>query len=330
MSLDRPASALRNRLLPLLLVFILSLSALAQQKTKIILDTDIGDDIDDAYALGLILSSPELDLIGIGTSWGNTEQRTKLVSRMLHETGRDDIPVVSGIHTGNDNITQYGWAESFKPSKSRQQNVVDFYLELIDRYPGQITLVAIGPLTNVGALIDRDPVAFRKLKQVAIMGGNATLKSYDVYDGLDTANPAPEYNIMKDVPAAKKLFAAGVPIIMAGLESTTMLKLDEVKRARLWRKSSPLTDSITILYHLWGSTWGGLTPTLFDPMAVAVVIDPTLARLEPMHIEIDDKGVTRNIAGKPANAQVLLAPQTERFFDLIIARLLKQNLQRAE
>jgi len=312
-------------LLLTLLLLLSSAAALATDRTKVILDTDIGDDIDDAYALGLALSSPELDILGVTTAWGATDLRAQLVSRMLYETGRDDIPVVAGVRTGDQKFAQYGWAEWFHHAKIRQQDVVDFYTEEIRRYPGQITLIAIGPLTNVGALIDRDPETFRKLKQVVIMGGNATLASYDIYSGT-SPNPAPEYNITKDVTAARKLFASGVPIIMAGLDATTMLKLDEVKRARLFQKSSPLTDSLTVLYHLWGYT----TPTLFDPMAVSMVIDPTLTRLVPMHIEVDEQGVTRNIPGKPANARVCFDPQIERFFELVTQRLMSQNLHRPD
>ncbi len=314
----------RLLLIAILLLFFSS-AAFGGEKIKIILDTDIGDDIDDAYALALALSSPELEIVGVVTSFGATDLRAQLASRMLYEAGRDDIPVIAGIKTGDQRFSQYGWAEWFHHSKVQHQDVIEFYKEQINRYPGQITLVAIGPLTNVGALIDRDPATFRKLKQVVIMGGNVTLATGDVYGGT-SVNPIPEYNITKDIPAARKLFASGVPIIMAGLDATAMLKLDEVKRDRLFRKSSPLTDSLTVLYHLWGYT----TPTLFDPMAVAMVIDPTMTRLVPMHIEVDDRGVTRNVPGKPANASVCFDPQTERFFSLVIQRLTSQNLQRPD
>src|SRR5512146_330115 len=108
--------------------------AVAANITNIILDTDIGDDIDDAYALGLALSSPELEILGVTTAYDATDLRAKLVSRMLYETGRDDIPVVAGIRTGNDRFAQYAWAESFRHAQVRQQNVVDFYLEQINRY----------------------------------------------------------------------------------------------------------------------------------------------------------------------------------------------------
>jgi purine nucleosidase len=306
-------------------LLLLSTCAFSLEKTKIILDTDIGDDIDDAYALALALSSPELEILGVTTAYGATDRRAVLASRMLYEAGRDDIPVVAGVKTGDAGFAQYGWAEWFRHSQVRKQDVVDFYLEQLERYPGQITLVAIGPLTNIGALIERDPDAFRKLKQVVIMGGNMrfTLQELELGTSRDVIA---EYNITKDIAAAKKLFGAGVPITMAGLDATQMLKLDETKRERLFRKSSPLTDALTVLYHLWGQT----TPTLFDPMAVAMVIDPTMSRTEEMHVQVDDTGVTKSDPSKPANARVCFDPQTERFFALVIQRLRSQSLQRVE
>ncbi len=308
-----------------IIVLILSSTAFPAEKAKIILDTDIGDDIDDAYALALALSSPELEILGVTTAYGATDQRAKIVSRMLYDTGRDDIPVVAGVKTGDAPFAQYGWAEWFRHSQIRKQDVVDFYLEQLNRYPGQITLVAIGPLTNIGALIDRDPAAFRKSKQVVIMGGNMKFTLHDLELGK-SKDVIAEYNITKDVAAAKKLFAAGVPITMAGLDATQMLKLDETKREKLFRKSSPLTDGLTVLYHLWGQT----TPTLFDPMAVAMVIDPTMSRTEEMHVDIDDAGVTRNDPAKSPNARVCFDPQIEKFFSFVIQRLRSQSLQRLD
>lgn len=315
----------RTLALAVIALLMFGCTAFSADKTKIILDTDIGDDIDDAYALALALSSPELEILGVTTAYGATDRRAKVVSRMLYETGRDDIPVVAGIKTGDAAFAQYAWADWFRHAQVRKQDVVDFYLEQLNRYPGQITLIAIGPLTNVGALIDRDPMAFKNLKQVVIMGGNMKFTLHDLELGT-SKDVIAEYNITKDIAAAKKLFAAGVPITMAGLDATQILKLDEIKREKLFRKSSPLTDGLTVLYHLWGQT----TPTLFDPMAVAMVIDPTMSRTEEMHVEIDDAGVTRSDSTKPANVRVCFEPQTERFFDFVVQRLRSQSLQRAD
>jgi hypothetical protein len=142
------------------------LAAAASAPTKVILDTDIGDDIDDAFALGLALQSPEIRVVGITTAWGDTALRARLVNRLLRETHRGGIPVAVGIATKSKvRFTQAGWARGGSVPVARI-DAVDFLLRTIRRNPGEITLVAIAPLTNLGAAIDRDPVTFRRLKRV--------------------------------------------------------------------------------------------------------------------------------------------------------------------
>jgi purine nucleosidase len=140
-------------------------------RTKIVLDTDIGDDVDDAFALGLALQSPELKVVGVTTAWGDTALRARMVRRMLLETGHAEIPVAEGIVTkSKTNFSQAKWAEG-GPEAPRTDGV-EFLLNAIRKNPGELTLVAIGPLTNVGAAIERDPETFRKVKRVVLMGGS--------------------------------------------------------------------------------------------------------------------------------------------------------------
>src|SRR3954449_12969392 len=123
---------------------------------KIIIDTDIGDDIDDAFAVALALRSPELQILGISTTFGDTETRAKLLDRLLGEVGRSDIPVAVGTPTTNINFTQKRYAEGGHFARASHPRAVDFILDQIRRHPGEITLVAIGPLVNIGALINKD------------------------------------------------------------------------------------------------------------------------------------------------------------------------------
>src|SRR5438270_3509227 len=139
---------------------------------KVIIDTDIGDDIDDAFAVALALRSPELQILGISTTFGDTEARAKLLDRLLREVGRSDIPVAVGTPTTNVNFTQKRYAEGGHFARASHSRAVDFILDQIRRHPGEITLVAIGPLVNVGALIDKDAQTFRKLRRVVLMGGS--------------------------------------------------------------------------------------------------------------------------------------------------------------
>ena len=284
-------------------------------KTKIIIDTDIGDDVDDAFALALALTSPEVEILGITTAWGDTRLRARLTDRLLAEAGHADIPVAEGIPTqSKTRFSQARYAEAF-PAKTHPL-AVDFLLRQIAQHPGEITLIAIGPETNIGAAIDRDAATFKKLQRVVLMGGSIH-RGYGDLGYTPDRGPQPEYNIYSDVPAAQKLFASGVPIFMMPLDST-QLKLDEVKRGILFSAGTPLTDTLTLLYHEWGQ----LTPTLFDVMAVAYVVEPQLCPVTPLHVVVEKDGSTRPTDGPP-NASACLNSDPERFFHFLLPRLMK-------
>jgi purine nucleosidase len=295
-----------------------SSSARPAGKTNVIIDTDIGDDVDDAFAVGLALSSPELNIVGITTAWGDTRLRARLVDRLLLETRRSDIPVAEGIPTQAKNrFTQARWAENGATPKAHPQ-AVDFLLKQLDKNGSEITLIAIGPLTNIGAAIDRAPATFKKVQRVVLMGGSIH-RRYDDLGYTPDRGPEPEYNIYSDVPAAQKLFTSGVPILMMPLDST-QLQLDEVKRALLFSAGTPLTDALTLLYYQWGRQ----TPILFDAMAVAYAVDPGLCPVQPLHIEVDKEGYTRATQGAP-NASACLDSDSERFFRFLLPRLMKSQ-----
>jgi len=282
---------------------------------KVIIDTDIGDDIDDAFAIALALKSPELEILGISTTFGDTEARAKILDRLLGEAGRTDIPVLAGSPTHTTNVmNQQRFGEGGHFRKVSHPSAADFILEQIRRYPGQITLIAIGPLINVGSLIEKDPGTFLKLKRVVMMGGSIEC-GYGELWFCPGRGPDAEWNIVNDIPSAKKLFLSGVPLFVMPLDST-QLKLEETKRAFLFKQGTPLTDSLTLLYHEWGQE----TPTLFDPVTVAFILDPKICPVEPMHISVDDKGFTRREPG-PLNAQVCMHSDADAFFRLQIGRL---------
>ena len=282
---------------------------------RVIIDTDIGDDVDDAFALALAVKSPELEILGVTTTFGDTETRAKLVDRFLGEVGRPEIPVSAGKPTATKNpMSQRRYAEGGHFAKVSHGDAVEFLLEQLRKYPGEITLIAIGPLMNVGAAIDGDPATFRKLKRVVLMGGSIR-RGYGDLGYTPPVPPMAEWNIVNDVPSAQKLFAAGVPLFVMPLDST-QLKLDEVKRAFLFSQGTPLTDALAVLYHLWGQE----TPTLFDPMAVAFTLRPELCPVQGMHIRVDEKGFTREEPGTP-NAQVCLDSNAEDFFRFYLKRV---------
>jgi inosine-uridine nucleoside N-ribohydrolase len=290
------------------------LGSLAWAQEKVIIDTDVGDDVDDAFALALAVKSPELQILGISTAFGETEVRAKIVDRFMAAAGRSEIPVLAGKATAKTPMSQRTYTSSGNLATSSHGDAADFLLAQIRKFRGEITLIAIGPLMNIGEAIDRDAVTFRKLKRVVIMGGSIR-RGYGDYGYNDRVPPSPEWNILNDVKSAQKLFASGVPLFVMPLDST-QLKLDEVKRSFLFTRGTAVTDQLTILYHLWAQE----TPTLFDPMAVTFVLKPELCPMTPMHIRVDEKGNTREEPGTP-NAQVCLNSNPEDFFQFYLRRV---------
>jgi inosine-uridine nucleoside N-ribohydrolase len=285
----------------------------------VIIDTDIGDDIDDAFALALALRSPELRILGVTTTFGDTELRARLADRYLAAVGRSDIPVAAGPATKNDNVfTQAAYAKQ-APDKKHADGA-DFILKQVRQHPGEITLIGIGPLFTVQAAIERDPATFRKLKRVVIMGGSV-YRGYGTDSNGKPKPPEPEWNIDRDPAGAKALLAAGVPLFMMPLDST-QVHLETREREQIFSHGSPVTDQVTLLYHQWmaGSEWHTQTPTLFDPVAVTYVFRPDLCPAKPMHIDVDDKGLTTPGDGAP-NAHVCLQSDEKGFLDLLLKRL---------
>jgi len=287
-----------------------------------ILDTDIGDDIDDAFALALALRSPELKILGITTAFGDTELRARLVDRYLHAVGRGDIPVAAGVATPHDNVFSQAAYAQREPARKHLDGVA-FLLDQIRAHPGEITLIAIGPLNNVQAAIAKDPATFRKLKRVVMMGGSV-YRGYDGSQGERRAADA-EWNIKCDPAGAKALLASGVPIFMMPLDST-QVHLEAKEREQIFGHGSPLTDQLTLLYHQWSANAEGHlnAPTLFDPVAVTYAIRPDLCPATRLRLEVDDKGFTRPVEGEP-NAQVCLKSDEKGFLELLLGRLTKDG-----
>jgi purine nucleosidase len=286
----------------------------------VIIDTDIGDDVDDAFAVALALQSPELKILGVTAAWGNTPLRAKLLARFLQETGRTDIPIAVGTEKypakGRLNFSQAKYAER-GPDRTFP-SAADFLLAQIRQHPGEITLIAIGPETNLGEALDRDPDTFRKLKRVVLMGGSI----YRGYDGFryptGKPQPQPEWNILCDIPAAQKLFTSGIPLYVMPLDAT-QIKLQELERANIFSTGTSMTDALTVLYHQW-SNGNQVTPTLFDAVAVAYAVKPDLCPTTSLRLRVDEQGSTRVETGAP-NAQVCLRSDSDQFFEFYMPRI---------
>ena len=297
------------------------LSAQAPPTQQIVVfDTDIGDDIDDVLALGLALTSPELKIAGITASWGDTTLRARLLDRLLTETGHTEIPIAIGPvkhHAGEGAFSQRLWA-SRQPPRA-YPDAVELLLTTIRQHPDAVTLLAVAPLTTVAAALDRDPATFRRLQRIVLMAGSID-RGYDDFGYTPSHGPDAEYNIAMDPQAAQKVFASGVPLFLMPLDST-QIPLDETKRRVLFAAGQPLTDALTLLYHQWSHATGLQTPTMFDAVAVAYAIQPSVCPVTSLRLAVDDRGFTRQQPGAPT-LQVCLRSNSDTFFDLFMPRLL--------
>jgi inosine-uridine nucleoside N-ribohydrolase len=271
--------------------------------------------------VGLALQSPEFQILGITSAWGDTHLRARLLSRFLRETSRPEIPIAMGIakeRPGKPEVlSQAPYAESV-PADQKYPNAIDFLLEQIRLHPGEITLIAIGPETNLGAAFDRDATTFRKLKRIVLMGGSV-YRGYSQFNYGKTHGPDPEWNILCDTQAAQKVFISGVPLFVMPLDST-QIKLQELERAEIFKTGTALTDALLILYEQW-SHGAAQTPTLFDAVAVAYAMHPELCPTQPMRLRVDDQAYTRVEVGPP-NAQVCLRSSSDQFLEFFVPRII--------
>lgn len=289
-----------------------ALAAAAKPRpVPIVLDTDIGTDIDDAFALALVLKSPELDLRAVTTVTGDTQARARLAAKLLWIAGRRDVPVAAGVPGKKNDMAQTRWADGFSSPALRKESAVDLMKAEIDRAPGRLVIVAIGPLTNVAELLEEYPGEKGRIRRIVLMGGSIA-RGYDPGSG-----PTAEYNIAADRKASQVVFASGIPILMAPLDVTARLKLDETHQQRIYKQSTPLGPALQALDRLWGQQ----TPTLHDPMAVSLLLDPGLCTLKPLAVHITDAGMTVVQGGKPSNAVVAVETDPARYIDFYTGRL---------
>jgi len=284
--------------------------ATAASAQPVIIDTDIGDDIDDAFALAVALNDPRLNVIGITSAWGDTRTRTLLVRRLLATMGRQNVVVAQGPATPNPTpFTQKNWAMRASDT-TPAPDAIDFIRDQVRKRPGEITLIALAPLSNIEALERRDSEAIHKLKQVVLMGGSI-YAGYNLGGAIPVAHPHAEYNVVSAPQGLRILLESRVPVKMFPLDST-QIKFDEVRRDRLFAYGSPTSDALALLYHQWRllNAWGQITPTLFDVIPVTSLLQPSTCPLTPLRITVDDHGYTRPTAGEPNVAVCLSVDET--------------------
>ena len=285
----------------------------------VLLDTDIGDDIDDAFALGLVLRSPELKLLGVTTTFGDTDMRARIVDRYLAAAGHREVAVGAGIPTAQKNpLTQEPYGRGLSPRRHADAWVV--FSTQVKAHPGQVTLIAIGPLGNLRNWIERDATTFKLLKRVVVMGGSVKRGYNDVKTGAEGPASA-EWKFLCDPAGARALLNSGVPVELMPLDAT-QIPLPAEQLQSILGRGTAVADQLDILYHQWlaGNEWHMHLPVLYDPMTVASVLDPALCPLEPMRLDVDEKGFSRQVVG-PANVRVCLKADEKSFLKLFGERL---------
>ncbi len=314
---------LRSIAVSIFLAFCAFSGGFAQQpgKMKVILDTDIGDDIDDAWALAFVISHQEFEPLGVTITHGNTPARTKIACKLLHITGRGDIPVAVGRKTSDGYYHQYTWAEDFTAKQPISESAADFIVEQVKKYPGQVTIIAVGPLQNLADALRKEPNLPKMVRRVVLMSGC-------VYGTADKPNvPIREWNVYQSTTDSQFVYGAGLPLTITPLDSTTRVKLSDEERKQVSGYSSPLTYALESLYRLWLSGPASRM-TLHDQLAVAETAAPGkfFDKLETLPLFVDDQGYTRidRERGKPVT--VCLEPKRDEFMKYYIGQLISQKL----
>lgn len=237
-------------------------------KIKIIIDTDIGDDADDALAICLALKSPELEVLGITTVFRNTADRAKIAVSLLRLLGREDIPVFAGlgkplIAEADVNLVPIQLFPEMKDiTFHTEMDGVEYLYRTLIESDGDITLVPIGPLTNIAALIHRYPEVKGKIKEIVMMAG-AYYMHYN------------EWNVRCDPEAAAIVYSSGIEIRAVGLDVTTRCQVNDELVELFKTCGRPENELLAELLLCYRKKRGRHT-FLHDPMAVYAVYDQEL------------------------------------------------------
>jgi purine nucleosidase len=307
----------------LLLCFALNPAGVAAEsaKLKLILDTDIGDDIDDAWALAFVISYTDFAPLGVTITHGNTPQRARIACKMLHLAKRDDIPVFVGRKTNDKIFQQYTWAEDFTARRPAKKSAADFIVETVKRYPGEVTLLAVGPLQNLADALRKAPDLGKYVKRVVLMSGCVYGTSYSL------GKPVREWNVYQSTADAQLVYGAGLPLTIVPLDSTTHVQLSDDERKQVVDYDSPLTYMLECLYRLWLSN-PTQRMTLHDQLAVAETARPGafFGKQESLPLIVDEEGYTRidRERGKPVT--VCLEPRRNEFMRYYLGQLTSQRL----
>ncbi len=288
-------------------------------KQKIILDCDLGGDIDDAFAVAMMLSAQdEFDILGICMDYGNTEARGRIALRMLYETGLDDIPVYIGRKTGNGAVSQSEYGQGFDEIQPQEQGAADFIVETLNAYPGEVILFTVGPVPNMKDVIEIDNKALSNAKHIYSMFG-------DYHYG------ATEWNVIGDIEASQ-VFISHIDnnITLSGVKVAGAIKWNDERCKQVEERDTPLTDALTELLRLWRSKDPGEwnTPILWDCTAIGFVLWPDLYETREVYMYVDDSGHNLIDEGRDPNCEIATDIDVDEFRRRLMDLYMKQNFRR--
>jgi inosine-uridine nucleoside N-ribohydrolase len=286
---------------------------------NIILDTDIGDNIDDALALALAVNSPELNLLGVTTVFRNAPRRATLARYLLNELGQTSTRVVAGVSKPLLQAYDFQLGTQFQILEQGMwddtAHAVDFLIEQahVDQEPDPdnlVTVVCIGPLTNIAVALVREPELIPRIR-IVLMGGC-------------WSRAEAETNIRNDPEAAAIVFNSGIEISMVGLDVTRRCELSPSHLQQIGAASTRSTQLLQQLIELWQDGTRRM-PVLNDPLAIMAIFDDCIT-WEDKCIEValcgEQRGCTL-VSNSELNARVAVDVDATRAIELCLARLLK-------
>jgi len=298
----------------LLCAFALSCNGIvtAQENIPVIFDTDfVMPPADDSMALMLALQSPEIEILGITTVAGNEslERATSDVLRMLEIANRDDIPVYIGadmplVHEKSEfAVREYGkWYSNepppiphggFATKKAEDEAAVSFIVDTVMSRPGEITLVAIGPLTNIAQAIRADPQFAENVRRLVIMGGAVA----QLPDGAGNITPNAEFNFWVDPEAAHVTLRSGIPIELSPLNVSRKSALTKDWYEKIVAVDTPLTRLLKDTLGRRFETEPDRVWFMYDQIAVASIIDPDLVTSRRLYVDVNiDHGISYGVS----------------------------------
>lgn len=257
----------------------------------VILDTDLGDDIDDTWALAMLLGRPELDVKLIVTASGDTPAKTRLVAKMLDRVGRTNIPLGTGVKTNEEPLNQLKWLGDYSLASYKgtvKEDGVGAMIDAIHASTVPVTLIVLGPQTNLKAALERAPDIAQKARVVA-MAGSVNIG----YNGKQGRQP--EWNVFKDIAAARAVFGAPWEITIAPLDLCGQLVLSGEHYKWVEKSTSARAKVVMENYRDWKNRAqypADASSVLFDTAAVYLAIEQTLCTMETINLSIDNVGNT--------------------------------------